>query len=178
MQGRKPKPTALKLLAGNPGKRPLRLDEFKPYAELPKAPKHLKGEALKEWKRVTVELNRYQMISAIDRGALAMLCTCWGRYVQAEEMIEKAAVQAPGSFGMFVKTPNNFAVQSPWLAVSNKAMEQYKVLCSEFGLTPSARSRMPVSTTQMPLFDVNAESKGDGTNGGPPPRPTSFAGFK
>lgn len=180
MRGRKPTPTALKLIAGNPGKRPLRLDEFKPYAEIPRAPKHLKGEALKEWKRVTVELHRYGMISQADRGALAMLCTCWGRYVQAEEMIEKAAAQAPGSYGMFVKTPNNFAVQSPWLAVSNKAMEQYKVFCAEFGLTPSARSRMPVATTQMPLFDVNAEDqKGDGTNGGGPAKPpSSFGSFR
>jgi P27 family predicted phage terminase small subunit len=179
MRGRKPTPTALKLIAGNPGKRPLRLDEFKPYAEIPKAPKHLKGEALKEWKRVTSELHRYGMIAQVDRGALAMLCTCWARYVHAEEMIEKAAVQAPGSYGMFVKTPNNYAVQSPWLAVSNKAMEQYKVFCAEFGLTPSARSRMPVSTTQMPLFDVNAEEqKGDGTNGGPSKPPPSFGSFR
>lgn len=140
----------------------------------------MKGEALKEWKRVCEELNRYQMISAVDRGALAMLCTCWARYVQAEEMIEKAAVQAPGSYGMFVKTPNNFAVQSPWLAVSNKAMEQYKTFCAEFGLTPSARSRMPVSTTQMPLFDVNAEKdKGTGTTGSaPPPAPRDFTEFQ
>jgi P27 family predicted phage terminase small subunit len=175
MRGRKPTPTALKLIAGNPGKRKLRTDEFRPYAEIPRAPRHLKGEALKEWRRVAGELDRYGMISAVDRGALAMLCTCWARYVAAEEMIEKAAEQAPGSYGMFVKTPNNFAVQSPWLAVSNKAMEQYKVFCAEFGLTPSARSRLPTSTTQMPLFDVN-EGKGTGTTG--PAAPASFDDFK
>lgn len=178
MRGRKPTPTALKLISGNPGKRKLRTDEFRPYAEVPRAPKHLKGEALKEWKRVTSELDRYGMISAVDRGALAMLCTCWARYVSAEEMIEKAAAQAPGSYGMFVKTPNNFAIQSPWLAVSNKAMEQYKVFCAEFGLTPSARSRLPTSTTQMPLdlVDVNAD-QGTGT-GGPAHPPRSFEEFR
>lgn len=175
MRGRKPTPTALKLIAGNPGKRKLRTDEFRPYAEVPRAPKHLKGEALKEWRRVTTELDRYGMISAVDRGALAMLCTCWGRYVHAEEMIEQAATKDPGSYGMFVKTPNKFDVQSPWLAVSNKAMEQYKVFCSEFGLTPSARSRLPTSTTQMPLFDVKAE-QGTGTAG--PVAVQSFEEFR
>ena len=115
------------------------------------------------------------MISAVDRGALAMCCTCWARYVNAEEMIEKAAAQAPGSYGMFVKTPNNFAVQSPWLAVSNKAMEQYKVFCAEFGLTPSARSRMPVATSQMPLFSVETP-QANGTTGAPA-TPTSFDEF-
>lgn len=118
------------------------------------------------------------MISALDKGALAMLCTCWARYVNAEEMIEKASAASPGSNGLFVKTPNGFPVQSPWLAVSNKAMEQYKVLCAEFGLTPSARSRMPVSTTQIPLFDVNAEQeKANGTTGGTVV-PASFGEFK
>jgi P27 family predicted phage terminase small subunit len=179
MRGRKPTPTALKVIAGNPGKRKLRLDEFKPYAEIPRPPKSLKGEALKEWKRVTTELALYNMIAAVDRGALAMLCTTWARYVQAEEMIEKAAQTAPGSYGMFVKTPNGFPIQSPWLAVSNKAMEQYKAWCAEFGLTPSARSRLPVQTSQLALFDVNAEaSKATGTNGAPPPAPTTFDEFK
>lgn len=176
MKGRKPVPTALKLLTGNPGKRRLRTDEFRPYAEIPRPPKHLKGEALKEWRRITSELDRYGMVSAVDRGALAMLCTLWGRYVQAEEMIEKQAAAAPGSYGMFVKTPNNFAVQSPWLAVSNKAMEQYKVLCAEFGMTPSARSRLPTATTQMPLFAVPDPEKATGTHGGPT-RPESFDQF-
>lgn len=175
MRGRKPTPTALKLVAGNPGKRKLRTDEFRPYAEAPKAPRHLKGEALKEWRRVTSELDRYGMISAVDRGALAMLCTCWARYVQAEEMIDAEALRVPERHGLFVQTPNKFEIQAPWLALSNKAMEQYKSFCAEFGLTPSARSRLPTSTTQMPLFDVKAD-QGNGTTG--PAAPASFDDFK
>jgi P27 family predicted phage terminase small subunit len=151
MRGRTPTPTNLRILRGNPGKRPLRMDEFRPAAEIPSCPRHLKGEARKEWLRVTKELLQYGMVSAVDRGALAMLCTLWGRYVDAEEMIEKAAEQAPGSKGLFVKSPNGYPIQSPWLAVSNKAIEQYKSMCAEFGLTPAARVRVIPTTTQAPL---------------------------
>lgn len=172
MRGRKPTPTNLKLIRGNPGKRPMRMDEFKPQRAIPSCPRHLKGESRKEWKRITEELDKYGMISEVDRGALAMLCTLWGRYVAAEEMIEKAAVQSPGSAGLFVKSPNNFPIQSPWLAVSNKAIEQYKGLCAEFGLTPAARVRAVPMTSQTSLFPA------EGEEGAGQPAPTGFGGFR
>lgn len=169
MRGRKPTPTNLKLIRGNPGKRPMRMDEFRPERAIPRCPTHLKGESRKEWKRITEELDKYGMISEVDRGALAMLCTLWGRYVAAEEMIEKAAQQSPGSAGLFVKSPNNFPIQSPWLAVSNRAIEQYKGLCAEFGLTPAARVRAVPMTSQASLFP-DAEPGAPAASG--------FAGFK
>lgn len=151
MRGRKPTPTHLKLIRGNPGKRPVSLDQFKPLAEIPACPRHLKGEARKEWKRITELLAEYQMISGVDRGALAMLCTTWGRYVNAEEMIEKASEQSPGSHGLFVKSPNGMPIQSPWLSVSNRAMEMYQRWCAEFGITPAQRVRVTPQTTQQSL---------------------------
>lgn len=149
MRGRKPVPTALKLVNGNPSKRPINMHSFAPQSRIPRCPQHLKGEARKEWKRVVAELHRYQMISEVDRGELAMMCTQWARYVEAEEMIEKAA--KGGGSGLFVKTPNGFPIQSPWLAVSNKAIEQYRGLCADFGMTPAARVRVTPQTTQMDL---------------------------
>lgn len=150
MQGRKPTPNHLKLLNGNPGKRPINLDTFSPIAAIPRCPAVLKGEARKEWRRITRELHQYNMIAEVDRGLLAMLCTAWGRFVEAELMIEKAAEK--GGSGLFVKTPNGFPVQSPWVAVSNKATETYKSLCAEFGLSPSARTRVaPQTSPQLDL---------------------------
>lgn len=163
MRGRKPKPTHLKLITGNPGRRPLRMDEFRPAANIPPCPKHLKGEARKEWLRVSRLLLEHCMVADVDRGALAMLCTLWDRYVTAEDMIYKAKEAAPGSAGLFVKTPNGFPVQSPWLAVSNRAIEQYKSMCNEFGLTPAARVRVtPTAVAQIPLFDEDDKPVGFG----------------
>lgn len=156
MRGRKPTPTHLKLIRGNPGRRPVSLDQFRPPAAIPTCPRHLKGEARKEWLRVTKLLDACQMIAEVDRGALAMLCTCWGRHVNAEEMIEKANAQAPGSFGLFVKSPNGMAIQSPWLAVSNRSMEMYRGWCAEFGITPASRARVAPQTSQaaLPGFEL------------------------
>lgn len=153
MKGRKPKPTVLKLVQGNPGRRPVSSDEFRPDAAIPDCPPHLKGEAKLEWERITQVLNAHGMISEADRGALAMVCTLWDRYVTAELMIERARDAAPATGGLFMKSPNGFPIQSPWLAVSNKAMEQYKSMCAEFGLTPSSRVRVAPSTAQLDMFE-------------------------
>lgn len=154
MRGRKPIPTHLKLVNGNPGRRPITPDGFRPLAEIPDCPEHLQGEGRKEWDRITALLDEHAMIAQVDRGALSMLCTVWARYVNAEEMIEKARQAAPASMGLFVKSPNDFPIQSPWLAVSNRAMEQYRALCDMFGLSPSARARIEPATSQMNLPGV------------------------
>ena len=53
-RGPLPKPTALKMLEGNPGKRALDLaGGVNPRIEIPTPPKHLGIEARKEWKRIT-----------------------------------------------------------------------------------------------------------------------------
>ena len=49
--GRKPKPTALKKLEGNPGKRPLNTMEPTPPNVSIHCPQYLLPDARKEWKR-------------------------------------------------------------------------------------------------------------------------------
>lgn len=128
---------------------------YAPEARIPPCPRELQGEARAEWKRITTELHKGQMIGLIDRGLLIMTCTAWARFVEAELMIEKAAAAARekggADTGLFIFTPNGFPVQSPWLAVSNKAIETYKALCAEFGMSPAARVRVMPQTTQLDL---------------------------
>jgi P27 family predicted phage terminase small subunit len=155
VRGRKPTPTHLKLIRGNPGKRRIVADQFRPVAAVPTCPRHLKGEARKEWRRITALLDGCSLIAEVDRGALSMLCTAWARYVNAEEMIEKANEQAPGSYGLFVKSPNGMAIQSPWLAVSNRAMDMYRTWCAEFGITPAQRTRITPQTAQPSLPGID-----------------------
>lgn len=149
MKGRKPIPTQLKVLTGNPGKRPINLHTFAPKSKLLRCPSHLTGEARKEFNRLAKELHAYDMISEVDRNSLAMICTTWARYVECEKMIEKAA--QGGGNGLFVKTPNGFPVMSPWLQTSNKQIELYKSLCAEFGMTPASRVRVTPQTSQLAL---------------------------
>ena len=49
-RGRKPTPTAIKELEGNPGKRPMNSAEPRPEKKAPPCPKWLEPEAKKEWR--------------------------------------------------------------------------------------------------------------------------------
>lgn len=80
------------------------------------------------------DLAQLGLLSRIDRGALALYCQAWGRWVEAEEALKK--------HGVMVKSPNGFPMQSPYLAVANKAMEQMRAMLTEFGMSPSSRTRV------------------------------------
>ena len=55
MAGRRPKPTAAKKLAGNPGKRPLPKNEPPPKRTQPVRPRHLTREGSAEFTRLSAE---------------------------------------------------------------------------------------------------------------------------
>lgn len=132
--GRRPKPTAVKLLEGNPGKRKLNKAEPKPDATKPTAPKHLQGEARKEWNRASKLLHQAGLLTSIDRAALAAYATAYGRWADSEEQLKK--------HGPVVKSPSGYPIQNPYLGIANKAMCEMRRWLVEFGMTPSSRSRL------------------------------------
>jgi P27 family predicted phage terminase small subunit len=136
-QGRKPLPTSVKVLRGNPGKRPLSDGEPRPEATLPAPPSHLSAEAKREWQRLGRQLVAMGLMTKIDRAALAMYCQAWARWLEAEKALK--------AYGVMVKSPNGFPMQSPYLAVANKAMEQIRAMLTEFGMSPSSRTRVHVT---------------------------------
>ena len=85
-KGRKPKPTALKLLEGNPGKRPLNVDEPKPKKQAPSCPSWLEPEAKKEWKRMAKTLESIGILTEIDKAAFSGYCQAYARWREAEEI--------------------------------------------------------------------------------------------
>ena len=155
--GRKPKPTAIRLLQGNPGKRPLNTAEPMPAPKIPSPPDHIKGEARKEWFRISKQLHELGLLTEIDRAALAAYCVAWGRWVEAEEQLTK--------YGTVIKSPDKgWLVQSPYLSIANRAMDQMAKLLTEFGMSPSSRSRVQSVKAQ----DMGDEMEGllDGRHSG------------
>jgi P27 family predicted phage terminase small subunit len=137
MKGRKPTPTTLKLLNGNPGKRPLNEREPQAPQGVPEIPEWLDDEAKAEWSRITIDLAEMGLLSKADRPALAAYCTAWSRWVDAEAQVKK--------YGTVVKSPDKgFPMKSPYLSIADQAMELMRKLLVEFGLTPSSRSRIRV----------------------------------
>jgi len=136
MRGRKPKPTRLRVLEGNPGKRPINGHEPKPPTDLPTCPAHLNPTAKAEWKRLARDLNRIGMLTMIDRAALAAYCQSYGRWVEAERKLKETP--------HLLRTPAGYVQQSPWLTIANKERELMARYMAELGLTPSSRSRLSV----------------------------------
>ncbi len=107
MRGRKPKPTRLKLIEGNPGKRPLNPSEPRPALIIPTCPSHLNPSAKAEWKRLAHEMHALGIISNLDRGALAAYCQAYGRWVEAERKLKETPA--------LLKLPNGTVQANPWL---------------------------------------------------------------
>ena len=97
MRGRKPRPTVLKLMEGNPGKRPLNDREPTPPVEMPECPEFLDARARAEWDRTVPVLAKMGLLTAADRSALAAYCVAYSRWVQAEAQVAR--------FGTIVKSP-------------------------------------------------------------------------
>ena len=49
-----------------------------------------------------------------------------------------------------LKSPNGFPVQSPYLAVANRALEQMRSFLNDFGMTPASRSRVSAMPADPP----------------------------
>jgi P27 family predicted phage terminase small subunit len=137
MRGRKPKPTVLKTIEGNPGKRRLNNREPEPPAGVPDCPEELDDVARAEWFRTAGVLKEMKLLSRADRTALLVYCTAYSRWVEAQAQVKK--------FGAIVKSPlKGFPMKSPYLCVADQAAELMRKFMVEFGLTPSAHSRIRV----------------------------------
>lgn len=136
MRGRKPKPTALKLLDGNPGKRAINGKEPKAPPGLPGCPEQLSEPAKAEWNRIARALHEIGLLSTLDRTAFAAYCAAYGRWVEAEEKLQETPP--------LVKTPSGYVQPSPWINIANRQLEIMLKFMAEMGLTPSARSRITV----------------------------------
>jgi len=140
--GRRPMPTKLKLLAGNPGKRRLDEHEPEPASRLPEPPDHLSDEAKREWSRVGELLLDLGLVSELDRAALALYCQARARWVEAEE--------ARRQYGVVIKRPSGFPMQSPFLSVANKALEQMRGFLIELGMTRRVAPKSTASRAPNP----------------------------
>ncbi len=163
--GPKPLPANVHHLRGNPSKKKFGaiLDEFRPEVEIPDFPSWIWPEAKKEWKRISVELERYGLVSKLDRAALVLYCQAWAKMVWAERMLsramklaeeakakaEAAGEEYQGGDGMMVKTANgNFTYSHHWV-VGKHAASEVKRYLDLFGLSPSARSRVSTSDNRQ-----------------------------
>lgn len=175
-RGPKALPANVHMLRGNPSKKGIGdlLGEFQPEVEIPGFPSWLWAEAKKEWKRISVELERYGLISKLDRAALVLYCQAWAKMVWAEQQLSRAMKLAEqkrekaeaegreydGGDGIMVKTANgNFTYSHHWV-VGRHAASEVKRYLDLFGLSPSARSKITQSDNrQGQLFQEGTQDE-------------------
>lgn len=152
MAGRPPKPTRIKELQGNPGKRPLNHDEAKFAHEMPKCPTHVKREARREWKRVSEELYAAGLLESVDRAALAAYCMAYSRWVSATKELE-------GKDLMLV-TENGYCYPNPLISIAKAASDEMRRYMADFGMTPASRSKVTANKpTEEDPFEAWARKK-------------------
>ena len=150
--GRRPKPTKVKILEGNPGKRPLNTNEPVPPEGRPSCPQWLNKEAKKEWRRVARDLHEMGLLSKVDRTALAGYCEAYSRYLWAVEKCKDGY-----TYEFYNHQFQTKREKMPEEQILRDALNQVKQFCSEFGLTPSSRGRMQVpgqKETEDPMESI------------------------
>ena len=134
MRGRKPVPTELRKLRGNPRQKPLNKAEPKPVGVLDSAPDWMSESQKAGW-RYALDYAPGGLLKRLDRGIL----TVW---VCAEDAHREAS-QRVAQYGLVTKSPEKgVPIQNPFLAIMNRQAEIMLRAASELGFSPASRPRI------------------------------------
>ena len=136
-RGRKPKPSHLKALQGNAGKRAVNHDEPKgdELEELPPPPDWLAPIAIQMWEKIGPWLVSSKILTGSDIANLEAYCAAYARWRKAEEDIDKNGIVVMGL---------NSEIKNPACTVANEALKQMASFGSAIGLDPPSRARLAV----------------------------------
>lgn len=134
-RGRKPKPTAKKLLAGNPGKRAINKaePEFSKITNVD-PPEWLSDRAAQMWRMVVPELLRENVVAITDLHNVEAFCVAYDNWRMAQASVAKNGIVVTGAQGGPIKNPA--------LTAANETMRQIVTFGSMLGLDPASRTRL------------------------------------
>lgn len=136
MRGRKPTPTHLRVINGNPGKRAFNQLEPKPVGDLSGTPDWLTDAQRGGWEYALAHAPP-GLLKQVDRSAL----TVW---VVAEQAHREAAL-AVARYGMLMRSHAGEFYPSPYVGIMNKQASLMLKAASELGFTPASRPRIQLS---------------------------------
>jgi P27 family predicted phage terminase small subunit len=134
MKGHKPKPTQLKLVTGNPGKRPLNKSEPIAPGRLLAAPEWMTQSQRDGWD-YAIKNAPQGLLRRLDRSILTT-------FVVAEDFHREAAVNLAKSGPLVKRKKTQTEVQSPYLLVLNRQAQIMLRAAEQLGFSPSSRSRI------------------------------------
>jgi P27 family predicted phage terminase small subunit len=143
-RGRKPKPTALRLHEGNPGKRPVNKNEPTPPPGRPHVPTYLDRLGRAEWYRQVRDLYPIGLLSKIDKHLLGAYCAAYARWVHAEDLVAEEGMRVATVMRVNKDEVTLWAEYkaNPMIKVAEEAMKTMLKFAAEMGITASSRSRL------------------------------------
>lgn len=151
-RGRKPKSRTIKLLEGNPGKRPI--GEEPRFSSRIKRPAWLSATARTEWTNLVAELRTLNLVQSVDRGSLAVYCEAIADYKRACQLLAKE--------GAVIETAHGTKIKNPAATLKREAAELIHKIGGDFGFSPASRARLMIHA-----------SRGGATTPDPPADPLS-----
>jgi P27 family predicted phage terminase small subunit len=100
----------------------------------PPAPKHLDKIAATKWRSVVPTLTKMRTLTLSDLTLLEMFCVCYSNW--------RKAITVCNTDGLVLKADEGGYYVSPWSGVQNRMVELSTKLCSELGLSPTARAKI------------------------------------
>ena len=143
LRGRPRKPTKLRLLEGNRGKRALPKDEPQPEACEPKLPATVKRDpvALAEWQRIAslTLLKHAAVLTLADGPMLEATSRAYSEYESAD-----AALRGYGSETYSSITQGGGVIHRPYpeVAIRADAWRRWVAGLTHFGLSPATRGKV------------------------------------
>ena len=147
--GRKPRPTNLKLLEGNPGKRALPKHEPQPRPVRPDCPAFLNKAAQDIWTETLPELEYMGTITAADQAIFAGYCRAYELAQRTSRYLDRR--------GLKTTAPSGYSQSKPEVAICNKAWESVAKFGAELGIGAASRSRIEVKKRDDDSQDTAAQ---------------------
>ena len=134
MPKRAMKPTALKVLQGNPGKRPLNENEPQPERKIPEKPADMDRVASRTWDELAPKLHALGLLTEIDGLSFRNLCIIRSRLFGIHNKIK-------GKSGKLV---NNDGGVSSYVTMEKQYFQLFRLYAGDFGLSPRGRVGLSV----------------------------------
>lgn len=115
--------------------------EFDILSEEPPPPPILEADGIEEWKRIIPQLQSRGILNVTDYSMIVAYCLEVQTYREAKMSLKKEGVYQP----MTNKGGSEYMAVNPNVQVANKALANFIRIATEFGFTPSSRTRISVS---------------------------------
>lgn len=125
--------------------------QFAVLTELPPCPGFFDHVAAFEWQRVGPELVAKQLLTEVDLAAFSLYCLSVARVVECEKRLRD---------GLTIMTPQGFIQARPEVSIARQCGVEVRKFAQEFGLTPSARTRVRAPETAKPKAKSGWEDVG------------------